>query len=328
MPMTVLLLCSFLITLPPEDGPAKPTTPRPPNPFAPSLPQLTDEEEEQLDRVIEGFIAYDTRKLPATEGKKALAEFQKLGPESTFALIRGLNRAAKIEHSCPAVTIARKLQRILMASMDTELLEFARENIGAGITHSRHLNVLQDVRLACTLRKNSLASRGREVPLRGGDRPIRSMTVQELAEAAGIERGARLKAVLTELGRRSGEEALSALGAAATGYEGESRTLARELITKKLSALETAGLKAKLNDDKSEVRACAARVVAAKRLRLAPELIELLQDEEPSVRQAAREALVRLAGGADFGPEPNAPEEARAGAVQKWQAWWKQQGGR
>jgi hypothetical protein len=326
--MASLLLCLLLGTVPLADDPQKQATSRPPHPFAPSLPQLTDEEEEQFDRVIERFIAYDTGKLPGAEGKKALAEFQKLGSESTFALIRGMNRAARIEHSCPAVTIARKLQRILMSSTDVELLEFARENIGVGVTESRHLNVLKDLRLACTLRKNALASGTRDVSLRGREKPIRGMTVPELAEAAGGERGPRLKEVLTELGRRPGEQALGALGAAAASYEGETRTLARELLLKRLAKLETAGLRAKLRDDKSEIRAGAAQVVGEKRLRLGSELIELLQDDEASVRRAAREALVRLARGTDFGPEPSASDDERAEAVRNWQAWWRQQGGR
>ena len=53
------------------------------------------------------------------------------------ALIRGLNRAAKIEHSCPVVFIAKKLDRLLMASDDRELLEFARDEIGTDVGRTR-----------------------------------------------------------------------------------------------------------------------------------------------------------------------------------------------
>src|SRR5207244_13235895 len=90
------------------------------------------------------------------DGKKAGAEFQRLGPEAIPALTRGLNRAAAIEHSCPAVTIAKKLDRMLRASNDAELLEFARENIGAGVTQSRHMGVIRDLRVVCIIRKRNL----------------------------------------------------------------------------------------------------------------------------------------------------------------------------
>ena len=70
-------------------------TPRQPNPFAPSLPQLTDEEEKQLDDTVERFIAADTGKQTGPNAKKAIDDFKELGPEATFALIRGMNKAAK-----------------------------------------------------------------------------------------------------------------------------------------------------------------------------------------------------------------------------------------
>ena len=156
---TTLLGLAFLVVMP-GAPPARPDTPRKPSPFAPSLPELTDEEEDRLDRVIDRFIDFDTGKLPGEEGKKAFQEFKDLGPEATFALIRGLNKAAKIEGSCPAVTIAKKLSGILSKTKDTQLLDFARENVGAGVEKSRHMNVIKDLRVNCTLRKNALEASG------------------------------------------------------------------------------------------------------------------------------------------------------------------------
>src|SRR5438105_2637471 len=137
--LAVLTFVSFQAT--------QPETPRKQHPLFPSLYELSDEEEEKLDQVIDNFIDYDTGKLKGPEGKKALADFQKLGPDAIPALIRGINKAAKIEHSCPAVQIAKKLSRLLGSSKDTELLEFARENIGAGIERSRHMGVLRELRV-------------------------------------------------------------------------------------------------------------------------------------------------------------------------------------
>jgi hypothetical protein len=141
---------------PAVSGAKKTESPRKQSPFAPSLPELTEEEEAKLDAVIDRFIEYDTGKLTGEDGKKALAEFQKLGPDATFALIRGLNKAAQINHSCPALVIGKKLSGILKASNDRDLLDFARENIGMEVKESRHMNVLKDLKLTCSLRKSAI----------------------------------------------------------------------------------------------------------------------------------------------------------------------------
>src|SRR5438128_805968 len=107
--MSTTLLSFTLAALLAADTGTPSKAERPRNPLAPSLPQLTDEEEEKIDAVIDRFILYDTGKLKGAEGKKALADFNNLGPEAIFPLIRGLNRAANIESSCPALVIAKKL---------------------------------------------------------------------------------------------------------------------------------------------------------------------------------------------------------------------------
>jgi hypothetical protein len=149
--MTPMLILTVAILVP-GDLPSPSLSARPPNPFAPSLPQLTDAEEDQLDRVIDRFIDFDAGRLPGSEGKQALVDFQQLGPEATFALIRGLNRAAHIDNSCPAVIIAKKLAHILQTTNDPELLAFAYENVGLGVTRSRHMGVIKDWRMHITLK--------------------------------------------------------------------------------------------------------------------------------------------------------------------------------
>src|SRR5438034_7657763 len=101
---------------------------RKPHPFAPSLPLLTKEEYAKIDTIIDRFIDYDTGKLKGEAGKKALKDFNDLGPEAIFSLIEGLNRAANMEGSCPAVIIGRKVAKILGSTKDMELLIFAKEN--------------------------------------------------------------------------------------------------------------------------------------------------------------------------------------------------------
>jgi hypothetical protein len=320
MTTTLLTLALTVLAAGADPSPAKP---REPNPFAPSLPLLTDEEEAHLDDVINRFIQYDSGQIAGEDAKKARQEFEKLGPEAIPALIRGLNEAARIEHSCPAVTIAKKLGRMLLASEDAELLQFARENIGAGITRSRHLAVLRDLRTACMLRQNQVARLAS-----AGPKPPPSLSTGELAEAAGSERGPRLKQVLTELEQRRGDEPINALGVAASSYEGDVRDLARDLLASNLARQGAAVVRAKLGDDRAEVRAAAARAVGTKFPALAGEVIDLLNDRDEGVRQAAHQALVRVNRGTDLGPAEEASDTSRADAVTKWRAWWAQRGGR
>jgi hypothetical protein len=313
-------------------------TPRKPHPLFPSLVELTDEEEEKLDQIIDRFIEYDTGKLKGAEGKKALAEFQKLGPDAIPALIRGLNKAAKIEHSCPAVTIAKKLSRMFSSSKDTELLEFARENMGAGITRSRHMGVIKDLRVQCMLRKRAVAQSGQAIlrsseglrgdstsPRGSGQKPLRTLSISELVEAAGKERGSKLKMVLTELGNRRGDAVIGALGSAAATYDGDVQKQARELLDRQLSSLKTDPLKEKLKDDRAEVRAAAARIVGNKGLHLESELIELLTDEDAGVRSAGHQSLVKLSKGTDFGPKAGASEAERKQSAKEWRTWLERQ---
>jgi hypothetical protein len=329
---TTLLTCTLAALLSGDPEPSK-DKPREPNQFAPSLPQLTDAEEEHLDQIIDRFIKYDVGEIGGAEGLKARKEFDKLGPEATFALIRGLNKAAQIEHSCPAVTIAKKLSRILGSTTDTELLQFARENIGSGVGDSRHGGLLRDLRVACTIRKNLLARQSITTPMTpstgtASSKPLRSMSIGELAEAAGSERGARLKQVLAELEQRRGDEVLATLAGAATAYESDIQQLARDHLVSNLARQSTTAIKAKLKDDKAEIRAAAARVVGKTAPALGGEVINLLTDDEKMVRDAAHEALVKLNRGTDLGPEANARDEDRAAAVKKWRDWWTKQSGR
>lgn len=296
--------------------------PRPPNPFAPSLPQLTDDEEERLDALVDCFILQDIGKLHGEEAKRAVAEFRALGPEAVFALIRGLNRAAEIEGSCPAVLIAKKLGSILRASGDPELLQFARENIGAGVRHTRHLAVIKDLRMLCTSRKAELARTG--TTMRAAPAPVatRTRTTEELIQAAGAERGSRLRQILTELATRNGYQVITALGMAAETYDKETQQFARGLLGRALARRNPEVIRESLRDERAEIRAAAARVVGEKKLRMGKELIGLLADEDADVRNAAHEALVKLSGGTDFGPGPDADDASRAAAVKDWRKWW------
>jgi hypothetical protein len=324
--MTTFLtvLCCLLLA---GDDPARTRQERKPSAIAPSLPALTEEEEDRLDGIVDRFIQQDIGRLKGAEAKKALADFNKLGPEAIPALIRGINRAAAIEDSCPALVIAKKLYNLLSKSTDPELLQFARENIGAGIRQSRHLGTLQELRLFCAQRRSLVARQIATGALPA--RSLKTMSVEDLASAAGSERGQKLKMVLVELEKRNGDEAVSALGsAAAASYEQDIQKLARDLLVRNLSRQKEAVIKEKLKNDRAEVRSAAARVAGERKLRLGGELINLLTDDTPAVREAAHQALVRLNKGADLGPKSAASEKDRSEAVRRWREWWSAQDGK
>jgi hypothetical protein len=153
-----MLLCLVFGADPEPQRSPDGTTPRKPHPLAPSLPETTKEEEDKFDKIIDRFILADTGKLKGPEAKTAMEDFRRLPPESVFALIRGLNRAATLNHSCPALVIAKRLSSQLRSSRDMDLLAFARENMGAGIGPTQYGDVIRDLRLACARRMSTLAS--------------------------------------------------------------------------------------------------------------------------------------------------------------------------
>jgi hypothetical protein len=330
--MTTALFTLTLTVLLTADVSDKTERPRQPNPFAPSLPLLTGEEEDQIDQVIDQFIRADIGKLRGAEAKKAVEEFQRLRPEAIPALIRGMNRAAHIEASCPAVVIAKKLAVMLNASDDLELLEFARENIGAGVTQSRHMGVIKDLRVTCMLRKRVVMQN--TVALRTANPApaapnLRSLSTSQLVAEAASERGPRREQIVRELQQRPRDQLLADLGSAAGDASNpKGRQGARELLGTYLSRQGTGILKENLKHEAPEVRAAAARVVGNKGLRFGDDLIDLLADDGADVREAAHQALVRLNRGTDLGPERDAGEDGRAAAVRKWRDWWARQGGR
>lgn len=129
------------------------------------LPKMPSAEEEaKFDKIVDAFIQYDLGNLRGPEGLKAKQAFEKLPPEAVFALIRGLNRASSIDHSCPVTVISKKLRSLLVASKDAELLDYAIENIGGFPKGSRHIAAIDSVLSAALSRKKEVAPPKRGLP--------------------------------------------------------------------------------------------------------------------------------------------------------------------
>lgn len=312
-----LPMLSLTLVLAGQSTPAK-ETPRKLSAIAPSLPALTLEEEDKLDGIINRFIQYDTGKLRGPEGQRALKEFEALGSEAIPALIRGLNRAVQIDHSCPTLVISRKLTKMLLASEDPELLEYARDNLGAGVGRTRHAGVINDMRFQCLMRKNALSRAG----ITAVKLPAR-MTSAELVQAASKEQGPRLKQVLTELETRRDPDVAAGLTVALIHPDKEIQTLGRDLLERNLARQGTAMLRQKLTDENVEVRKAAVRV-AARTSGMTADLIDRLNDERSDVREEAQAALVKLSD-EDFGPGPGADSSERQQSIARWRTWLEKQ---
>jgi HEAT repeat protein len=92
-------------------------------------------------------------------------------------------------------------------------------------------------------------------------------------------------------------------------------------LMRKLLHEKEAQLREGLRDPDPLVRWATVTVIARKRVHAERELIGLLRDDVPEVRQAARQALVRLGHGTDFGPNPLASEIEVQKAIERWNTW-------
>jgi hypothetical protein len=81
----------------------------------------------------------------------------------------------------------------------------------------------------------------------------------------------------------------------------------------------------KLIDNDAETRWMAVQVVGMKRYPFQSSLIDRLDDSDNSVRQAARQALIRVSRSNDFGPKTKASKSEREKAASQWKQWWSLQ---
>jgi hypothetical protein len=315
MTSTLLTLTLALLAAEPEKT-DKP--PRKASAIAPSLPALTREEEDKLDEIVNRLILADIGRLRGEDAKKAVKEFEALKPEAIPALIRGLNKSAKFNHSCPVLLIGKKLTSLLLASNDQQLLEFAHDEIGAGVGRSRYASTLADLRFKCTQRRNYLARLAPPPP-----KGLAAQSTADLAKQTNSERGPRLKALLTELAKRDGKEVLPALAFAAESYEKDIQKLGRELLDSHLGRLSSSQVLEKLDDDNAEVRKSAIRLIASKHPDYLDRVIDRLTDDSADVRATARTVLAKAAKGEDFGPTDSADKAGQRESQRKWRDWWK-----
>ena len=141
----------------------------------------------------------------------------------------------------------------------------------------------------------------------------------ELVKAQGNEQ----MSVLARLRDAKGSDHTAALALAIPRLSGTVQSQARDALEQRLTRMLAVTLRDKLQDDNVEVRRAAASACGRKGAKEhVPDLLQLLDDPEVAVIQAARRALKDLTG-QDFGPEKGADRRARASAVDAWHKWCK-----
>jgi len=145
-----------------------------------------------------------------------------------------------------------------------------------------------------------------------------------LADSLVAAAPARQMELLQEFRDRSGPAYDQAIALAVPRLATEPQRLARRVLAKRLHTVPLGVLREKLRDPDRETRRAA---LAACRQRdekaLAPELIPLLEDEEPETAKQAHKFLRQIAL-KDFGPPRGADADQRREAIAAWRAWWEE----
>jgi hypothetical protein len=92
-------------------------------------------------------------------------------------------------------------------------------------------------------------------------------------------------------------------------------------VLRQLAQEDASSIAKKLRDSDPFNRWLAIHVAAKKWMPLEKDLIELLNDPYPGIRDAARNALMRLSRGNDFGPPVNATAVQIERAQAQWERW-------
>jgi len=286
--------------------------------------------ESRNDQIVDAFILYDIGRLRGPEATQAVRAYNELtGDGAIPSMVRGVNKAARMRQSCPIIVLARKLDGMLRATSDPEMLEYAIRNLdssGTGVHYASYVERLRELaqgelygneRVTLELRAGTTSQ------LQRAKKPVDQWSYDDLKEAIYQERGTQLVRVLEELMRRKGAEHTVTLAEAIAAVPDDNKELARGLLAQRLARMTDRTLVAKLDDPEIEIRAAAVRAIGYKGSPLYQELAAALRDK-PMVADHAHQALVKLTG-EDFGPTENAPAMDWYRASKRWEDWAEQQ---
>jgi HEAT repeat protein len=249
-------------------------------------PKATPEREAQYDRVVDRFILADVGRLRGLEARKAVLDLQALGPEAIPALVRGLNRSATLDASCPVMSISEKLGALLAKCNDMELLAQVRDDIGKGVGFTPYASYLTALKQSCADR------------VKKSQDTFKSRLPQLVAALKSKDPATRVKAANTlGLGGAAAKTAIPALVEALKDDD----PLVSGYAARALAALGPSAVPALVKAARSApdrpVRALAyqslgeSRPVNSEALRA---LADALADKEPAVRRLAADTLRKL----------------------------------
>ena len=300
-----------------------------------------DVEQRRMDDIVEQFIRYDIGQLRGDAGRRALRNFEQLGPEAIPALVRGLNRSASIHASCPVGVITSKLRNALSANDDPVLLRYAIANIGRGVPETAP----HRARLESMLKNLAGSAPMLEEQLASPERSVQVAAIEHLFNRHAIlspQDKLRLSEPLTNMIEAGDQQfalaahRLMALMTPSMLPPPAERLLVRDPLevaeqwrehwrrvgtTLQLEQAEFQALSAALESQDLIERQAAAVAIARRtakltdgqKLVLARRSIQLLAFGDHDSQHAAQAALVKLAA-----PDQN----VGSATVQRWRAYW------
>jgi hypothetical protein len=142
-----LFLCLLAFSLAVVPLPGQVTAGKPP---AGSEGKGKLERQEEWDEVVAWFIRFEIGQLKREEAKLSTKDFHnslaRLDARAIPALVRGVNRAALENYSCPYMMFAAKLSALLSLTDDRKLVGYAVEHLGEGVTNREYLHKLDLLR--------------------------------------------------------------------------------------------------------------------------------------------------------------------------------------
>jgi HEAT repeat protein len=284
--------------------------------------------ESHYDKIVDDFIAFDIGQMTGEEGQRAHAAFQNMNDDEAIpALIRGMNKAARIENSCPVIVIGNKLNSMLASSKNPRHLRAAVKELDSSGPNVYFAGMVESLRQAAdqmlSTMTNTKPTITREVrlgspsALRRSQSPAEKWTLDDIVDGIGVENGAELVRLLEQLQIRKGSEYTAALTKAIDTVSDENKPLVRGLLAQRLARMTDQTLRKALKDPNSEIRAAAARAVGYKGSPVCEELAMAVGDGNRMVAENAHTALVKLTG-EDIGPEKDASAAERFEAGRKW----------
>lgn len=210
----------------------------------------------------------------------------------------------------------------------------SQRGIDRSVEKWRQWLALQQDQSSTTIAKGGTASTRKIEPLEAvqlvldhGNRELQSVSseVTRLSKELVNAKDDEQSSVLERLRDAKGIDNTDALALAIPKLSvGAAQRLARDALAQRLTRMTAATLRDKLQDDNVEVRRAAASACGRKQVKEhIPDLLQLLDDPEAAVIQAARRALKELTG-EDFGPTEETGRRGRTSAAAAWRKWWKE----